>query len=461
MAQFNADELRPIWQPRAGAVIHSFVVIIAGLLSFSSTASAQGQTLREQLFARADQAMAAANEQRANILAPVSYEEAAHHYRTADTKLTRGRSLASIRSDLAEAVRYFNQSIEASNFTRVSLRDAVAAREDAEGAQAAMYAQGQWRDAEIRFATAARRLENGNLNRARRAAEDAEEEYREAELLALEIDYLSEARARIAEAKDRRVERYAPKTLARAESLLAEAETSLRRDRYDTDYPRSLAREADYQAQHAMDLAEQISAVSDRDVSNEDLLLEAEAPVVQRDERIAALENEMANLEARLGDESEQRKLQEQIQQRFEQIASVFSAAEAQVLRRGDDVIVRMSLNFDSGSSVIHPEYFVLLRKIQTAIDVFPGSQVEVQGHTDSLGPDEFNMSLSLERARAVERYLLANMNFGASTIEAVGHGETVPLANNETAEGRMRNRRIDLLIEPNLDKLVAVLAMN
>jgi len=487
MVELNADRPRLTWYPRRGVAMNRCIATLGVLLSLFSTVSAQEQGLRERLFAEADQAMAVANGQLTNVLAPLSYEKAARHYRDAENGLVRGRNLEGVRSDLADAVRYFNQSTGAANVTRATLRDALAAREDAEGAEAARYAENPWRDAEKAFVFAASHLEHGNMNRARRSAENAEEKYRGAELLAIENNYLSGARARIAEAKDQRVERYAPKTLARAESLLTEAETSLRLDRYDTDYPRSLAREAHYEARHALHLANRIRAVSDRDLSNEDLLLEAEAPVVRiageldlvaeldegfdeptatlvdaverlraDRETLAFLEDEMANLKARLGDESEQRKYQEQIQQRFEQIASVFSPNEAQVFRRGDDVIVRMGLNFDSGSSVIQPQHFVLLRKIQTAIDVFPGSQVEVQGHTDSFGADEFNMSLSLKRARAVEQYLLANMNLGSSTIEAVGHGETVPLANNETPEGRSRNRRIDLLIEPNLDELVA-----
>jgi len=119
-----------------------------------------------------------------------------------------------------------------------------------------------------------------------------------------------------------------------------------------------------------------------------------------------------------------------------------------------------MGLNFDVGSSVIKPEYFQLLRKIQTAIDLFPDSQVEVQGHTDSFGADETNMQLSEQRASAVQQYLLANMDdLGATQITAVGYGETVPLASNETAEGRTKNRRIDLLITPNLNVLANELA--
>ncbi len=469
------------------------------ILSIVSLASAQQAGLRDQLFAEADRAMAAANEALANVLAPSSYEEAADHYRSADTNLSRGRSLEGIRSDLEDAVAYFNEAIESAAVARVSLGAAISARDDAAEADAATYAPEEWRDAEVTFASAARRLEGGNLNRARREAAEAEEEYRAAELIAIDTNYLSGARTRIAEAEDQRVERYAPITLARAKSLLAEAEASLRRDRYDTDYPRTLAREANYEAQHATYLANRIRAVNDRDTTNEELLLEAEAPIVriageldlvaeldegfeqptaeilgeleqlrtdretlvQRNERISFLENEMASLEARIGDESEQRQLQEQIQERFERIAAVFTREEAQVLRRGNDVIVRMSLNFDSGSSVIKPEYFQLLRKIQTAIDVFPGSQVEVQGHTDSFGADEFNMNLSLERASAVQQYLLANMNLGSSTISAEGYGETMPLANNETPEGRTRNRRIDLLIQPDLDVLIASLTSN
>jgi outer membrane protein OmpA-like peptidoglycan-associated protein len=463
-----------------------------------SISSAQETALRTQLFTDADEAMRLANEALANILAPGNYDQAAEHYRTAETDLARGRNLDNIRRDLSEAVKYFSQATAATTLARVSLGDAIAAREDAEMSEAAKFASEKWREAEAEFADAARRLEDGNINRARRVAEDARAQYREAELLAIETNYLSGARRLIAEAKDERVDRYAPKTLGKAESLLAEAETRLRTDRYDTDYPRSLAREANYEARHSMHLAERIKAMSDRDVSAEDLLLEAEVSVTriageldlvaeldegfdktttdivaaigqleddrellsQRNERVAFLEDEMSRMEARLGDESEQRKLQEQIQQRFEQIAAVFTRDEAVVLRRGNDVIIRMGLNFDSGSPVIKPEYFGLLRKIQTAIDVFPDSQVEIQGHTDSFGADEFNRELSERRASAVQQYLLANMDdLGQTQISAVGYGETVPLANNETPEGRTRNRRIDLLISPNMDVLIKRLA--
>ena len=155
-------------------------------------------------------------------------------------------------------------------------------------------------------------------------------------MTAIENNLLAGTRLRIEQAKDQRVDRYAPETLARAESLLAEAEASLRRDRYDTDYPRTLAREANYEARHASYLATRIRALQDRDITAEKLLLEPEGPMIaiageldivaefdqgfeppgqavlsavdaltddretlrQRDEQIAVLQDELASLEA-------------------------------------------------------------------------------------------------------------------------------------------------------------------
>ena len=74
---------------------------------------------------------------------------------------------------------------------------------------------------------------------------------------------------------------------------------------------------------------------------------------------------------------------------------------------------------------------------------------VTIEGHTDSYGGDQLNMQLSTDRAAAVKQYLLANMGIEPYRIQAVGYGEDRPIANNETAEGRAKNRRIDIVISP------------
>ena len=172
----------------ASGLLASLLLVVA-----ANFAEAQDTTLRAQLFAEADRAMTVANDAHASILAPASYEQAAEHYRNAESGLARGRNLDTIRRELAAAVDSFTQAAEATELARVSLGEAIAARDDAEMAEAARFASAQWREAEVEFADAARRLEGGNLNRAQRTAEEARQKFRAAELMAIEANYLSGA----------------------------------------------------------------------------------------------------------------------------------------------------------------------------------------------------------------------------------------------------------------------------
>jgi outer membrane protein OmpA-like peptidoglycan-associated protein len=89
---------------------------------------------------------------------------------------------------------------------------------------------------------------------------------------------------------------------------------------------------------------------------------------------------------------------------------------------------------------------------VQQAAAVFPRAQIFIEGHTDSYGSDETNMRLSQQRAEAVSNYLSSELGVPSFRMSAVGYGETRPIANNETAQGRERNRRIDVRIEPQVE---------
>jgi len=445
--------------------------------------------LRTTLFAQTDDALKAANEARANILAPKNYSDAAEAYRSAEDKLRRGRSIESIKSDLDDAAKSLRLAVEATRLANVTLASAIQARNDAEAANAESYASDNWRRAEEKFASAAMRLEAGNVKAAQSRASDAEKLFRAAELAAIKSNYLDETRRLIEQAKDDRVDRIAPKTLAKAQSLLTQAETSLTENRYDTDQPRSLARQAKYEAKHAIYLATVLEPVRDRDVSLEDFALAAEQPILsiagsldlvaeldegfdkptgtiitqvgvlqkdayelsERRSQIFELEEEIGRLENELGVQSDRLAAQEAQRRKFRQIESMFDAEEAQVFTQGQNVLIRpIGLVFPSGSAQIESEYFALLRKLQDAIRVFPNSLVVVEGHTDSFGGDETNLALSKERAEAVREYILANMrDLSAEDVGADGFGESRPVANNETVEGRAKNRRIDVVIRP------------
>jgi len=463
---------------------------------------ASAQDLRETLFRGADAALSGAREVQADVLAPKSFGEGMKLYEKAEEDLRRGRNIDDIRRNLQEAVGHFERATEATKLANVTFTKTIEARDDAKSADAAQFATAEWQTAEEKFAEAARKLEEGNVNAATKRGTDAEEAYRAAELSAIKVNFLDETRTLLAQADREKVDKYAPKTLERARTLLSQAEEALDRDRYDTDTPRSLARDAKYEAKHALYIAGVARDLDKKKMSLEDLLLASEKPLVriaglvdvtaefdrgwdpptaaivegiekadhQRDElsadladsrqHAAALDVQVAELEKRLGGVSEETlamkarmEAEARVREKFVEVEKTFTSDEARVLREGNDLIVRLvGLNFDVGKSVIQPAYFGLLTKVQNAIRVFPDSRVRVEGHTDSHGTDETNLTLSNERAEAVRQYLIANMGLAPDRVEALGFGETQPIANNETAEGRARNRRIDIVIEPNLE---------
>ncbi len=136
--------------------------------------------------------------------------------------------------------------------------------------------------------------------------------------------------------------------------------------------------------------------------------------------------------------------------ERFARIETLFDPQQAAVFRQGDTVIIRMiGLNFDSGVAQLKNEHASMLRILEQAIGEFPESRVMVEGHTDAFGSDSQNLSLSESRAESVVRHLLASMAISPINLQSVGYGESRPVANNETEEGRKRNRRIDVVIRP------------
>jgi outer membrane protein OmpA-like peptidoglycan-associated protein len=113
-------------------------------------------------------------------------------------------------------------------------------------------------------------------------------------------------------------------------------------------------------------------------------------------------------------------------------------------------VIIRMvGLNFASGASALQSDHLALLNTLQGAIGEFPESQVIVEGHTDAFGSDAQNQELSQSRAESVVAHLRSAMTEADFSLASVGYGETRPVANNETEQGRKRNRRIDVVIRP------------
>jgi outer membrane protein OmpA-like peptidoglycan-associated protein len=107
---------------------------------------------------------------------------------------------------------------------------------------------------------------------------------------------------------------------------------------------------------------------------------------------------------------------------------------------------LKQTVFFDTRRATIKRVSFPLLGEIAQALKDNPAIKVEIQGHTDSQGSDRTNLTLSQKRAEAVRAYLIKKGVAGDRMV-AKGYGESVPIADNRTAEGRSQNRRVEFVI--------------
>lgn len=125
--------------------------------------------------------------------------------------------------------------------------------------------------------------------------------------------------------------------------------------------------------------------------------------------------------------------------------------SRVQIINQGDYLIVRMpqDILFAVDSYTVSPALRGDLGDLAGSLQRYPGSTVEIVGHTDNTGSSSYNQTLSERRAQAVAS-VLAGYGVPASRLRAYGRGETQPIASNLTAEGRAQNRRVDIFIRPN-----------
>ena len=110
-----------------------------------------------------------------------------------------------------------------------------------------------------------------------------------------------------------------------------------------------------------------------------------------------------------------------------------------------DGKIITYGITFDVGKSEIKPESMGEINRIVTLMNENPDLNFEVQGHTDNTGNAANNLSLSEKRAQAIVNKLV-EMGINQSRLTAVGKGQTTPLADNSTEEGKARNRRVEFV---------------
>jgi outer membrane protein OmpA-like peptidoglycan-associated protein len=118
--------------------------------------------------------------------------------------------------------------------------------------------------------------------------------------------------------------------------------------------------------------------------------------------------------------------------------------------RRGDQLVLTMpsGITFDFDRYDVQPQFRPTLDRIAQVLGEYPQTMIDIYGHTDSVGTDSYNMTLSQNRARSVADYL-STRGVQRVRMATQGYGETQPVATNETEEGRSANRRVEIRIVP------------
>ena len=271
------------------------------------------------------------------------------------------------------------------------------------------------------------------------ASKDATETAEEARVMAVKQKAEEDAQAKIAAEKQAAEQREAQ---ARADAA-AQAQR-----RQEADQARLLAEQAKLEAVRAELDAQEAAREAARQQQQAEAArqaalaqqqaAESQAQQAAQARATAEAEAEKARQSAAKA-EAEKAQLRAQLLQQFNAVLQTRDSARGLIVNMSDVL-------FDTGSATLKPGAREKLAKISGILLAHPGLSLQVEGHTDSVGTDEFNQELSGRRADGVRDYL-AQEGVPASSMTAKGFGKTQPVATNDTPEGRQRNRRVELVV--------------
>jgi outer membrane protein OmpA-like peptidoglycan-associated protein len=235
---------------------------------------------------------------------------------------------------------------------------------------------------------------------------------------------------------------------AEAEKAKLEAQLAVEkaaREKAEAEAARAKALAQQQEAEKAARLAAQQKAQAEADAAAAQAKALAQQQQAEQAAQLAAQQKAEAEAEAAKAKQAASQAEAEKAQLRKQLLKQLSMVLQTNDTVRG--LIVNMSdLLFDTGSYTLRPAAREKLAKISGILLAYPGLKIQVEGYTDSVGTEEFNQQLSEQRAGMVRDYLVDQM-VPAGSVTARGFGETKPIASNDTAAGRQKNRRVELVV--------------
>lgn len=271
---------------------------------------------------------------------------------------------------------------------------------------------------------------NGSKNR-----KESETNAREAAQMAEDARIITIRKMREEELANERAGAAQREAEAQEQARRAAAQAKLDQERRESaEADRRTAEQAQMQAEQAKMEAQQAAAQA----SSERAAADAAREAAESQQEAAKAESERLRQVAQQA-EAEKAQLRERLRQQFNMILETRETARGLIVNINDVL-------FDFNKYTLKPGAREKLAKVAGILLAYPGLKVQLEGHTDSIGSDEYNLKLSEERAGAVRDYLLTQ-GVPVTNLTAVGLGKADPVASNEIAAGRQQNRRVEMVV--------------
>jgi OOP family OmpA-OmpF porin len=432
-----------------------------------------------------------------DVLSPMNFQEAHEALMDAKDFHAKGKDAEKTLHEVAVGRAYLNRANAVAETARINIEDVIAARQAALSAGALTYFGKEMSKADKEFKDVTADIEKNKMDSVAKVRKDLQGKYLDLEVMAIKEKNIGEARKTIALAEKEKAMTFAPTTLAAAKKSYMDTEAYITANRHNSAVIKSRSAKTNEAATHVLNI-NRTARGSDK-VSTEEKVLAMEKErqkVTASQKQLANVEGELFNTQGELDStqgqldntqgmldttqgqlEKSQNDLlgstdanavlvtsqskfeaEKRLDEKYESARKEFDPSEAEVYKQGTSLLIRLKgMEFQSAKSTITPSGKNLLEKVSKVTEDFGAqSSLQIQGHTDSVGGKKLNEKLSQNRADAVKNYLQTNQGgivVDSTKIQAVGLGYQKPVATNKTADGRAQNRRVDIIIKPDITR--------
>jgi OOP family OmpA-OmpF porin len=477
----------------------ALILAVTSALTPALAQTGAASASQDSLLSQAGTALSDARDHALDLLSPRHFEKAQASYDEARSLIRKKSQEELVQIRLREALDEVAAAKQQASAARQKFSPVLDARTAALAAGADSLSKNLWRKADDRFRSAVRDYEK-SPNAGGVKTDELAGAYRAAKLDALRTQILKNAQDKLDQLEHARGEKEVPTLILRAQQAMSRAEADVARD--DVPAARTDAAQVVKQATHALSLLDYISKVRKAkqpweaallpydDVldslagylggsidyargigvyslpqlislikSRQDSLLNL---TQHQEQQVNTLQSSLSDAQTRLTDAASRiAELQSRLgsitspageaagTERIARAQSVFHPGEAFVLQgQNGSVIIRIAGTlFSSGATKLTRTSQKIVDRVVDAVALFPHASIRVEGYTDSVGTAEKNQTISTERAQSVGEYLADKLKIPADQITVQGMGSSNPIDSNETAEGRARNRRVEVIL--------------